>query len=49
VQVVNDEGRRVLDAEISGGFFFIVPQFHVVSKRAGPDGLEWFSIITKEK
>ncbi|KAH7435143.1 hypothetical protein KP509_06G051600 [Ceratopteris richardii] len=49
VQVVNNEGERVVDAEIKGGYFFIVPRFHVVSKRAGPEGLEWFSIITKEK
>ena len=45
VQVVNNDGERVLDAEIKGGYFFIVPR----SKRAGADGLEWFSIITKEK
>lgn len=49
VQVVSNEGERVLDAEIKGGYFFIVPRFFVVSKRAGKDGLEWFSIITKEK
>lgn len=49
VQVVSNEGERIIDAEIKGGYFFIVPRFHVVSKRAGKDGLEWFSIITKEK
>lgn len=49
VQVVRHDGERVIDAEIKGGYFFIVPRFHVVSKRAGKDGLEWFSIITKEK
>lgn len=49
VQVVNNEGERIIDAEIKGGHFFIVPRFCVVSKRAGKDGLEWFSIITKEK
>ncbi|KAI5069337.1 hypothetical protein GOP47_0015638 [Adiantum capillus-veneris] len=49
VQMVSNEGERVVDTEIKGGYFFIVPRFHVVSKRAGPDGLEWFSIITKEK
>lgn len=49
VQVVSNEGERVLDTEIKGGYFFIVPRFFVVSKRAGKEGLEWFSIITKEK
>lgn len=49
VQVVSNEGETVVDGEIKGGCFFIVPRFHVVSKRAGQDGLEWFSIITKEK
>lgn len=48
VQVVGEGGRRVVDARLRAGDFFIVPRFHVVSKRAGSTGLQWFSIITAE-
>lgn len=46
VQVVGIDGERVLEVEVKAGFLFIVPRFFVVSKIAGNDGLEWFSIIT---
>ncbi|KAM7522246.1 hypothetical protein LguiA_012148 [Lonicera macranthoides] len=46
VQVVGVEGKCVLETTIKGGDLFIVPRFHVVSKIADPEGLEWFSIIT---
>lgn len=49
VQIVSNQGTRVVDTDIRGGDFFIVPRFYVVSKRAGEEGLEWFSIITTEK
>ncbi|KAM7496597.1 hypothetical protein LguiA_021011 [Lonicera macranthoides] len=46
VQVVGQDGKRVLETHIKGGNLFIVPRFFVVSKIADPDGMEWFSIIT---
>ncbi|KAH9290510.1 hypothetical protein KI387_034627, partial [Taxus chinensis] len=46
VQVVGIDGERVLETEIKAGSLFIVPRFHVVSKIAGDEGMEWFSIIT---
>ncbi|KAJ3676650.1 hypothetical protein LUZ60_004062 [Juncus effusus] len=46
VQVVGIDGKRVLETEIKGGSLFIVPRFFVVSKIAGKEGMEWFSIIT---
>ncbi|EFJ36160.1 hypothetical protein SELMODRAFT_78690 [Selaginella moellendorffii] len=49
VQVVNQNGERVIDHILEPGCLFIVPRFHVVSKRAGENGMEWFSIITTEK
>ncbi|EFJ18494.1 hypothetical protein SELMODRAFT_34606, partial [Selaginella moellendorffii] len=49
VQVVNQNGERVIDHMLEPGCLFIVPRFHVVSKRAGENGMEWFSIITTEK
>uniref|UniRef100_A0A0C9RGQ2 TSA: Wollemia nobilis Ref_Wollemi_Transcript_26035_1627 transcribed RNA sequence n=1 Tax=Wollemia nobilis TaxID=56998 RepID=A0A0C9RGQ2_9CONI len=47
VQVVGIDGERVLETELKAGCLFIVPRFHVVSKIAGDEGMEWFSIITK--
>lgn len=49
VQVVGIDGVRVLEVEVKAGFLFIVPRFFVVSKIAGNEGLEWFSIITTPK
>lgn len=49
VQVVGQDGKRVLETHIKGGNLFIVPRFFVVSKIADPDGMEWFSIITTPK
>nr|CAD1828742.1 unnamed protein product [Ananas comosus var. bracteatus] len=46
VQVVGIDGKRVLETKVSGGYLFIVPRFFVVSKIAGEEGMEWFSIIT---
>lgn len=46
VQVVGPDGKRVLETRVEGGFLFIVPRFHVVSKIADASGMEWFSIIT---
>ncbi|PWZ05714.1 Glutelin type-A 2 [Zea mays] len=46
VQVVGPDGVRVLETRVEGGFLFIVPRFHVVSKIADASGMEWFSIIT---
>ncbi|KAH9298951.1 hypothetical protein KI387_030633, partial [Taxus chinensis] len=46
VQVVGIDGERVLETEIKAGSLFIVPRFYVVSKIAGEDGMQWFSIIT---
>lgn len=49
VQVVGIDGKRVLETKVSGGYLFIVPRFFVVSKIAGEEGMEWFSIITTPK
>ncbi|KAK4260993.1 hypothetical protein QN277_004049 [Acacia crassicarpa] len=46
VQVVGPDGKRVLETTLKAGNLFIVPRFHVVSKIANSDGMEWFSIIT---
>eukprot|EP00252_Welwitschia_mirabilis_P009811 TRINITY_DN22688_c0_g1_i1.p1 TRINITY_DN22688_c0_g1~~TRINITY_DN22688_c0_g1_i1.p1 ORF type:complete len:369 (+),score=56.30 TRINITY_DN22688_c0_g1_i1:96-1202(+) len=46
VQVVGIDGESVLDTQVKPGLLFIVPRFHVVSKIAGDEGLQWFSIIT---
>ncbi|CAN6358319.1 unnamed protein product [Urochloa humidicola] len=46
VQVVGPDGKRVLETRVEGGYLFIVPRFHVVSKIADASGMEWFSIIT---
>ncbi|XP_043715476.1 11S globulin seed storage protein 2-like isoform X1 [Telopea speciosissima] len=46
VQVVGIEGERVLDTMVKAGDLFVVPSFFVVSKIAGDEGMECFSIIT---
>ncbi|KAK9157920.1 hypothetical protein Scep_004494 [Stephania cephalantha] len=45
-QVVGVDGQRVLETTVKAGCLFIVPRFFVVSKIAGGEGMEWFSIIT---
>ncbi|GAA0157099.1 hypothetical protein LIER_14437 [Lithospermum erythrorhizon] len=46
VQVVGVDGKRVLETTIKAGSLFIVPRFFVVSKIAGDEGMDWFSIIS---
>eukprot|EP00253_Pinus_taeda_P005367 PITA_05367 len=48
-EVVGIDGAKVLEVEVKAGFLFIVPRFFIVSKIAGNEGLEWFSIITTPK
>ncbi|KAK1605467.1 hypothetical protein QYE76_029140 [Lolium multiflorum] len=40
VQVVDPDGKRVLETRIQGGNFFVVPRFHVVSKSADASGMD---------
>ncbi|GLJ35813.1 hypothetical protein SUGI_0719070 [Cryptomeria japonica] len=46
VEVVGIDGERLLEFELQAGYLFIVPRFYVVSKIAGDEGMQWFSIIT---
>ncbi|KAL5710661.1 hypothetical protein ACHQM5_021197 [Ranunculus cassubicifolius] len=45
-QVVGMDGKRVLEIEVKAGYLLVIPRFYVVSKIAGDEGLQWFSIVT---
>ncbi|GLJ36156.1 hypothetical protein SUGI_0725390 [Cryptomeria japonica] len=46
VEVVGMDGEKVLEFDLQAGYLFIVPRFYIVSKIAGDEGMQWFSIIT---
>ncbi|XP_042503153.1 cocosin 1-like [Macadamia integrifolia] len=46
VEVVGIDSERVLDTTVKAGDLFVVPSFFVVSKIAGDEGMECFSVIT---
>lgn len=48
IQMVNDNGQRVFDQEISSGQLLVVPQGFSVSKRATSDKFEWIEFKTNE-
>ncbi|EOA36574.1 hypothetical protein CARUB_v10011751mg [Capsella rubella] len=48
IQMVNDNGERVFDQEISNGQLLVVPQGFSVMKRATSEQFEWIEFKTNE-
>ncbi|MED6158126.1 hypothetical protein PIB30_029924 [Stylosanthes scabra] len=48
VQVIDENGKRVLDEEVMEGEVVIVPQHYVVVKKAGSDAFDWVAIKTSD-
>ncbi|KAL9227597.1 hypothetical protein vseg_003270 [Gypsophila vaccaria] len=48
IQIVNDQGNRVFDDELSKGQLVVVPQNFAVVKQATEEGFEWISFKTSE-
>ncbi|KAL1368096.1 hypothetical protein HN51_022216 [Arachis hypogaea] len=48
VQVINENGKRVLDEEVKEGQVLIVPQHYIVVKKAGSDAFDWVAIKTSD-
>ncbi|KFK42731.1 hypothetical protein AALP_AA1G032400 [Arabis alpina] len=48
IQMVNDNGQRVLDQEISAGQLIVVPQGFSVSKQATSEKFEWIEFKSNE-
>ncbi|KAK7369245.1 hypothetical protein VNO80_11281 [Phaseolus coccineus] len=46
IEIVGFNGKRALDTQVKAGELLVVPQFYVVAKIAGEEGMESYSIIT---
>lgn len=49
IEIAGLNGKRVLDARVKAGHLIVVPQFFVVAKVAGEEGMESYSIVTTTK
>lgn len=49
VQVIGMSRRPIFDGEVRKGQILIVPQNHALTKIAGDDGLEWFTVKTNDQ
>ncbi|XP_020213716.1 glutelin type-A 2 [Cajanus cajan] len=46
IEIVDFNGKRVLDTHVKAGYLLVVPQFFVVAEIAGEEGMDSYSILT---
>ncbi|ESW31463.1 hypothetical protein PHAVU_002G239900 [Phaseolus vulgaris] len=49
IEIVDFNGKSVLNTHVEAGHLLVVPQFFVVAEIAGEEGMESFSIVTTTK
>ncbi|CAJ1938303.1 unnamed protein product [Sphenostylis stenocarpa] len=49
IEIVDSNGKSVLDTQVESGHLLVVPQFFVVAEIAGEEGLESYSTVTTTK
>jgi len=49
IEIVDFNGKSVLDTQVEAGDLLVVPQFFVVAQVAGEEGMESYSTVTTTK